>query len=405
MSTNLGSSSFVFSRDGSNAFLWGNNSHGQLGINNIISLNSPQKVTLPGTIIQICCGNIHTLILLKDGSLFSCGSNSRGQLGLGDFNSRTTFTKVPLNNIKQISCGYDHSMALTKDSQIYLWGSSANGECGIASPVNLVYLPSPSLLVLPFQKDNQILQICGGNGYTAVLLDDGSIYYWGRNFGTSAGKDIDTGSDFIKIETKSPVLQLCCGGGFAMCLLSDGSLLVEGSWGEKHNLEQILKIPGNIIQMSCGIDFALLLSDDGCVYSFGNAGSNQLGYALAGSYTLKPKKIEGLSNIVEVMCGNCHALAINADGVLFGWGYNGYGQLGSSNYRSIRKIICFKIPVKIQHNNMTALISNWPSTHLFFHLFVRVKLETICVILKNVYTLPTELLICICQQILFIFYH
>eukprot|EP01124_Arcella_intermedia_P034822 TRINITY_DN86_c0_g2_i2.p1 TRINITY_DN86_c0_g2~~TRINITY_DN86_c0_g2_i2.p1 ORF type:complete len:401 (-),score=96.04 TRINITY_DN86_c0_g2_i2:36-1238(-) len=400
MSTNFGSSSFVFSKGGSSAFLWGNNSDGQLGINSITSQNSPQKVTLPDTIIQICCGNVHTLILLEDGSLFSCGSNTTGQLGLGDYKKRTTFTKVPLNNIKQISCGYDHSMALTKDSQIYLWGSSSSGECGKFGNV-----PSPHLMVLPFQKDNQIIHIYGGNGCTAVLLDDGSIYYWGRNFKVSGGDSKDP----IKIETKSPVLQLCCGGGFAMCLLSDGSIFVWGRLGEKHNLEQILKIPGNIIQMSCGIDFALLLLDDGSVYSFGDNGSKQLGYITGDNYPLEPKKIEELENIVEVMCGNCHALAINADGVLFGWGYNGYGQLGPKTlYRSdysIRKITYFENPVTFQQNHMKEVISNWPSTHLFFHLFVRVKLETICVILKNVYTLPTELLICICQQILFIFYH
>uniref|UniRef100_A0A6B2L734 Uncharacterized protein n=1 Tax=Arcella intermedia TaxID=1963864 RepID=A0A6B2L734_9EUKA len=376
--------------------MWGNNSHGQLGIIHCSAQHSPQKVTLSGTIIQICCGNTYTLILLKDGSLFSCGSNEKGQLGLGDYENRTSFTKVPLSNIRQIGCGYYHSMALTKDDQLYLWGSSYSGECG-----KIGISPSPERLVLPSQKNNQIIQICGGNGITAILLDDGTVYCWGTIVDGQQGRSTDP----IKIETPSPALQLRCGGSFAMCLLSDGSIFVWGCMGKLDHVDTIFKVPGNIIQLSCGIDFALLLSDDGCVYSFGNAGSNQLGYALAGSYTLKPKKIEELSNIVEVMCGNCHALAINADGVLFGWGYNGYGQLGSSNYRSIRKIICFEIPVKIQHNNMTALISNWPSTHLFFHLFLRMKLETTCVALKNVYTLPTELLVCICQQILFTFYH
>ena len=36
-------------------------------------------------------------------------------------------------------------------------------------------------------------------------------------------------------------------------------------------------------------------------------------------------------HLSQVVCGYAHALALSDDGILFGWGANSYGQLGSGN--------------------------------------------------------------------------
>lgn len=43
--------------------------------------SKPTKIICNQFIIDACCGDSHTLVLLKDGRLKSCGSNSNGCLG------------------------------------------------------------------------------------------------------------------------------------------------------------------------------------------------------------------------------------------------------------------------------------------------------------------------------------
>ena len=52
---------------------------------------------------------------------------------------------------------------------------------------------------------------------------------------------------------------------------------------------------------------------------------------------LKPMKIEFFENlnIIEISCGYNHCLALNEEGVIYGWGYNYYGQTGSRNNSEI----------------------------------------------------------------------
>lgn len=88
-------------------YCWGNTVHGELGLGGIedeqvwivrtkqtvaqqklISLYLPQ-ILLPremdwchsSSVQQAACGTTHTLLLTKDGKLFSCGNNDHGQLG------------------------------------------------------------------------------------------------------------------------------------------------------------------------------------------------------------------------------------------------------------------------------------------------------------------------------------
>jgi len=77
-------------------------------------------------IIQIACGESHTMALATDGELFTWGAGDGGRLGLGDVRSRSAPERVPFfrgrsshaddggpGTIGSISCGYHHSMAVT----------------------------------------------------------------------------------------------------------------------------------------------------------------------------------------------------------------------------------------------------------------------------------------------------
>ena len=68
------------------------------------------------------------------------------------------------------------------------------------------------------------------------------------------------------------------------------------------------------------------------VYGWGYNGSGQLGIG-NNSNQLTPVKLNGLSGIVisNLVCGFSHTLALSDGGILYGWGLNGFGQLGTGD--------------------------------------------------------------------------
>lgn len=66
-------------------FVWGSTIHGQLGLGGIEEEHvlTPANLDWYGAknVIKAALGENHTLLLTKDGKVFSCGSNDYGQLG------------------------------------------------------------------------------------------------------------------------------------------------------------------------------------------------------------------------------------------------------------------------------------------------------------------------------------
>lgn len=64
---------------------WGNASYGQLGLGGIDEeiIVEPQKCEFfNGKMVQgVGCGRRHTVFLLEDGTVYTCGCNDLGQLG------------------------------------------------------------------------------------------------------------------------------------------------------------------------------------------------------------------------------------------------------------------------------------------------------------------------------------
>ena len=69
------------------------------------------------------------------------------------------------------------------------------------------------------------------------------------------------------------------------------------------------------------------LKADGTVWAWGYNGYGQLGDGtIIERYT--PVQVIGLSNVISITAGSHHTVALKSDGTVWAWGYNGYGQLG-----------------------------------------------------------------------------
>jgi hypothetical protein len=86
-----------------------------------------------------------------------------------------------------------------------------------------------------------------------------------------------------------------------------------------------------VSKASCGADFSVVVSTKGEIYAWGAGGCGQLGTGRV-SKRFKPEKISfNLSEndrCVDVSAGWGHVLASTANGELYSWGLNTYGQLG-----------------------------------------------------------------------------
>ena len=122
-------------------FFWGDSSSGQCGIGDIKLVNLPSPVRFERSsisdtretqqsknnkkgepvIIQISCGDSHSLALSSEGEVWSWGTGC--QLGHGVEIDRTTFPKqidfLIGKNVTAIACGAYHSLAVVQEDQSY----------------------------------------------------------------------------------------------------------------------------------------------------------------------------------------------------------------------------------------------------------------------------------------------
>jgi alpha-tubulin suppressor-like RCC1 family protein len=98
---------------------------------------------------------------------------------------------------------------------------------------------------------------------------------------------------------------------------------------------QVMKTVGGITSPLTGItavaaggDFSLALDGNNLVWAWGNNAKGQLGVPSATTTSLTAVQVVGLTGITKIAAGVAHGLALDSTNVLWGWGYNAFGQLG-----------------------------------------------------------------------------
>ena len=111
---------------------WGDNSFGQLGYDTFESIKSaaPCQIGKDTNWLMVSAGDLHTMAIKRDGSLWAWGSNASGQLG----SNTETYSPVPIRigNDKwiQVSAGYRHTVAIKSNGILYAWGDNRSGQLG-----------------------------------------------------------------------------------------------------------------------------------------------------------------------------------------------------------------------------------------------------------------------------------
>ena len=242
---------------------------------------------------------------VPNGVLISFGNNIHHETTHDNIDSLTLprlVFKLKNLTVKKIFSGWEHSIIIDSKDEIYSWGNNQSCQCGVdkklyktvENPINISYL----------NNNIKANEISCGNEYNLILTKNNEIYGFGSN--------------------------------------DDNVLCMKD---KKIKTEKLIKIPLNlqdnndkIIQISSGTVHNIILSEKGKVYCWGSCQGGQLG--LSQNYLLslpnfqeelsikEPTIIPNLNNIIKVVSGEAHSIALNNEGKCYSWGFGSNGQLG-----------------------------------------------------------------------------
>lgn len=307
---------------------------------------------------KIAAGLTHTLALLDDGSVWGWGHNDFGQLGDGTRVDRSAPVRVvDLDDvpIRSIAAGDNISVALGANGRVYAWGSderrqlaatqSQASDCSTAfSSIRDLLADRAVVRPITVETDNGCIQahaIAAGADHILVLTADG-VFGFGHNdhgeLATEVPGDLDQ-AQTGKLMKDLPDLPIAiaAAGNSSFALLPGGEV-----WGWGENIwGQLGVVAGadvmrprdvgfatniDLIAPGAGFVIARRRGESGLV-SWGANASGQLGNGTKIGRDVPMQTATDLS-ISQLAAGERHAIATLADGTVYAWGDNQWGQLG-----------------------------------------------------------------------------
>eukprot|EP00931_Biecheleriopsis_adriatica_P117795 TRINITY_DN9327_c0_g3_i1.p1 TRINITY_DN9327_c0_g3~~TRINITY_DN9327_c0_g3_i1.p1 ORF type:complete len:609 (-),score=96.23 TRINITY_DN9327_c0_g3_i1:56-1882(-) len=345
----------------------GLNNYGNLGVTQNSGTNYrnpiPLLVTALGTeAVAASAGSSHTVWLMKDGSVKAAGYNKYGQLGVSENFQTENPNPTPLlvsalgTDVAAISAGHIHTMFLMKDGSVQGVGSNYYGELGV--PATSSSNPTP-LLVTALGTD--VAAISAGGFHTVFLMKDGSVRAVGRNKYGGLGVTENSGTDnpnptpLFVTALSTDVAAISAGYYQTLFLMNDGSVKASGrnrygNLGVTENSDTNNPNPTPMLVTALGTDVAAIssgyhtnmwLMKDGSVKAAGRNLYGELGVSRSsGSYnpTSTPVLVSALgTDVAAVSATNSFTMFLMKDGSVKAAGSNFYGNLGvTENYGTDR---------------------------------------------------------------------
>jgi alpha-tubulin suppressor-like RCC1 family protein len=327
---------------------WGSSRDGELGNGTTTGRTLYGDVTGLPSAAQISAGFYHTLALMPDGTVWAWGGNEFGQLGDGSTTNRSTPVRVMgLTGVIQVAAGMDQNVALRSDGTVWAWGRNEVGQVG--NGVTSSYQLTPVRVT----RLTGVKKISAGGEFSLALRSDGTVWAWGANQLGQLGNGTTANSSVpVKVAGLSQVTGISAGADASLATRSSGNTALTSVWAwGANNFGQLgdgtlaahtTPEPVNGINTSfiagiaAGYGYAAVLGADGSVWGWGNDRFGQLGNAPTAIPATRPVNTIGASSgITQLATGMETMLAVKSNGTVLAWGNNGAGQLGIGNTASI----------------------------------------------------------------------
>ena len=366
--------SFAIRADGS-LWAWGLNSDGQLGDGTFESRSVPFKLMDDVVHVATSIGRVSerrfSMAVKTDGSLWAWGKNRYGQLGDGTTTDRLHPVRI-MDDVAFVTLGDAHALAVKTDGSLWAWGHNVSNVLGDGIAQSIFLGPDADRLQAeeydrrtPYKILDNVVSASASNSFSMAVTEDGSLWAWGdgrflRNlYEWEAIREINgisKNNPFIisPIKIMGDVATVATCDSVAYALKMDGSLW---SWGEPEFGElgvdrlsitqsgEIIKlgpykVMDDVVYISAQRRNAMAIKADGSLWSWGSNTFGQVGDGLVTTSSLffsntdndTPKKV--LDNVATVAVGNIHTLAVKTDGTLWAWGSQDSGQLGDGIFAS-----------------------------------------------------------------------
>lgn len=316
----------------------GLNNYGQCGTGDTISpkLNISVISNLEN-VVQVATGYGHSLFLLSDGTVKSCGRNNHGQCGTGDTVSpKLALSVIPgLTNVASVYAGQYHSGFILKDGSVIIIGMNNYGQCGMGNTT------SPKLNLSPIPNLSEVRQLSLDFEHSILLQKDSTVLYCGLNSQGQCGTgDTTSHTALYKIPNLIGVKQIATDLGACFYLMNDGTVKAAGrnDFGQCGNgtltqVSTLFTIPNliNVKQVFGGLVHTLFLLEDGTVKACGTNANGECGNGVTPSVVKVPTLINNLANVTQISCGHYFSQFLFEDGSVKFCGENQYGQNGTNN--------------------------------------------------------------------------
>lgn len=326
---------------------WGRNFSGQVGDGTIEDRNVPTDVAagLPSNVSAISVGYQHVLAV-ADGAVYAWGGNSDGQLGTGPGGSILVPTAVPglASGVTSVSAGGVHSLAI-RNGAAYSWGYAGYGALGTGPKDFSDHTYTPTAIpTLP----SDVTTVAAGF-YFSLTAANGAAYGYGWNADGQVGNGSDWDDPFVPtvvLGMDKGVTAVAVGDQHSFAI-KDGALYAWGDNnrgktgigednGETYIPQPVSGMGSGVTAIAGGGSHSLFLKD-GVVYATGDNSVGQLGRGFgAGNESAFAQPISTFrpGTFTAIAANTASSYALNAEGQVYTWGSNLYGQLGIGSFGS-----------------------------------------------------------------------
>ncbi|KAJ0182252.1 hypothetical protein K1T71_001621 [Dendrolimus kikuchii] len=272
--------------DNEGVYTLGNNAYGQCGRK--INENEEYKGSMvthnikrlgKENIVDVCCGQDHSLFITESGRVYSCGWGADGQTGLGTFLNQAAPAAVrgdiANEKIVKVAGVGDCVLALNDKGELFGWGNSEYGQVPVASDQQQV---NTSYALVNFTKGiGKIVDVAAGGSFCLIVNDQGDVFVWG--FGLlGLGPSVQHSATPKQIpptlfgrnefNPESVVAKVACGIAHLAAITNTGDLYMwgrnrQGCLGLGHLRDQHfplkVAIGAQVIKVECSVDHSVAI--------------------------------------------------------------------------------------------------------------------------------------------------
>lgn len=349
---------------------------------------------------DVAGGGAHALALKSNRQIWGWASQANGRLGNGITSGSTTMPMaalkspgVPVTDAVQVRAGFDHTLYLDAAGNVWGFGSNATSALGTPTTTATEYAYAVQVPSVPSS-----VEVGAGQDFSAAVTTSGNVYTWGSQtagrLGNGAGSGllatagrVKTGAGANDFLTGIVGLDL---GTYTGLAREANAMVVPGSngyvwaWGgggsgqlgqgDQATLAYAAKVRlsastyltdawdvsiseghSAIVRWKAGdpnLQGTVWCMGMRSNYNIGDNGSSLTGFT---TYPTLVRKSDNslLTGIIQIAAGPNHTLALDQNGNVWSWGYNGYGALGDNTNASRNYAVMVKATASTDLANIT----------------------------------------------------